>query len=80
MSRKTKNRKKAEPSLTAEWRGWYKDKGPILLFGLKFGALVVLYYALMATPYLDQGLYRYLQINAGISSGILNLFGFHTQV
>src|ERR1700761_7308136 len=67
-------------ALTNEWRAWWQAKAPVLFFGAKFGALIVLLYALLALPAADQALYHYLQANAWLSNGILNLLGQGTHV
>ena len=41
---------------------------------------MVLFYALLATPYFDGLFYGYLEINAHLSSSILNVLGQSTQV
>ena len=33
-----------------EWLSWWTAKAPVLFFGAKFGALIVLLYALLAFP------------------------------
>jgi exosortase H (IPTLxxWG-CTERM-specific) len=67
-------------SLKAEWRSWYAGKSPVFQFGLKFGALMVLLYALLATTFFDRLLYSYLEANAWIANFILNGLGQHSHV
>jgi len=67
-------------SLQAEWQSWWTAKAPVLFFGAKFAALVILLYALLALPSAEDVLYGYLKANAWLSSGILNLLGQGTQV
>src|SRR5882762_7047166 len=52
------------PSLKAEWRGWWSAKGPVLLFGAKFGVLLLLFYGVLALPPVEKALYFYLEANA----------------
>lgn len=78
MSRQKK--KGPQPSLKAEWRAWHASKGPILIFGLKFGLLLALLYGLLATTFCDRLLYSYLEANAWLSNVILNIFGQNTHV
>ncbi len=68
------------PALRAEWREWYRAKKPVLHFALKFGALIVLLYVLLATPFFDRALYVYLKANAWLADMILNALGQHTRV
>ena len=67
-------------SLKAEWLAWYVEKRPVLLFGAKFGALMVLLYGVLALPIADRVLYSYLEANAWASNFILNLLRQGTQV
>ena len=81
MSRQKKSRlKKAAPSLTAEWRAWNESKAPILRFCFKFGTLLILFYAFLATSYGDRLLYSYLEANAWLSNAILNGLGQDTHL
>ena len=50
------------------------------MFGAKFGALLLLFYAVFALPVADKTLYFYLEANAWTSSFVLNLLGQGTQV
>ena len=72
--------RKPAPTLRSRWHDWYVGKGPIFGFVLKFGLLIVLLYALLATAFFDRMLYSYLEANAWFSHLILNLFGENTQV
>jgi exosortase H (IPTLxxWG-CTERM-specific) len=67
-------------ALTNEWRTWWRAKAPVLFFGAKFGALILLLYAFLALPAADHALYGYLQANAWLSNGILNVLGQGTHV
>jgi exosortase H (IPTLxxWG-CTERM-specific) len=80
-----KSNKKQQPGISwnglkTEWLSWWAGKAPVLFFGAKFGALIVVLYVLLAIPWTDQMLYGYLKANAWLSSGILNLFGQGTHV
>jgi exosortase family protein XrtM len=67
-------------ALTDEWRTWWRAKAPVLFFGARFVALIVLLYAFLALPAADHALYGYLQANAWLSNGILNVLGQGTHV
>jgi exosortase/archaeosortase family protein len=80
-----KSSKKPQPGLSwhalkSEWLSWWVAKAPVLFFGAKFGALVVLLYALLAIPHVEGWLYGYLEVDARISNFILNLLGQGTHV
>ena len=62
-------------SFRAEWVLWFEAKKPVLSFGLKFGLLIVLLYALLATTFFDRWLYAYLEANAWLANGILHVQG-----
>ena len=82
MSRqkKKKNQKSPRRSLRSSLQAWYANKGPVLRFGLKFGFLMVVFYALLATPYFDRMLYWYLEANAWLSNALLDAMGQNTRV
>ena len=81
MGRRTKNKaKKTEPSLKARLLAWYESKGPVIRFGVSFGVWLALLYALLATPFCDQILYRYLEANAWLANAILLALGQQTHV
>ena len=67
-------------SLRAEWRTWFIAKGPVLLFGAKFGVLMLLLYGILALPFAERLLYSYLEANAWASNLILNFLRQGTQV
>ena len=67
-------------SLKAEWRVWWASKGPVLVYGAKFGALVLALYGLLAVPSAERILYYYLEANAWVSNVILDVLGQGTQV
>jgi len=67
-------------SLRARWTSWYANAGPVWRFGLKFGALMILFYILVLTPFCDRLLYAYLGASAWLANGLLNGLGQATQV
>ena len=69
--KKRKHQNSSGHLLRAEWQAWYDSKSPVLLFVLKFGILMGLFYGLLATTYFDQMLYTYLEANAWLSNAIL---------
>jgi len=78
-----KKKPKAGPSggaVRARWRSWLAGRGPVLAFGLKFGALMVLFYAVSMTPFFDRMLYAYLEANARLANAILNGLGQASRV
>lgn len=66
--------------LRAKWAGWAKSRGPIWWFGLKFVALMAMYYVLVLTPVCDQAFYVYLRANAWLANVILNWLGQDSHV
>ena len=70
----------ATGSFRLRWSAWYANTGPVWRFGLKFGALMVIFYALILTPFFDHVLYSYLTVNAWVANGILNVFGQDSHV
>lgn len=82
---KKHRRGKEQPGLSwkllkAEWRNWFENKKPVLFFALKFGALIALFYGLLATPFFNRALYAYLEANAWLANGILNALGQHSHL
>jgi exosortase family protein XrtM len=67
-------------SLKAEWRAWFVAKGPVLAFGAKFGAVMLVLYGLLVLPFSERVLYSYLEANAWASNFILNILRQGTQV
>jgi exosortase/archaeosortase family protein len=60
---------------------WYDGKSPIFKFALKFGALMLLFYALTVTPFCERVLWpANLQANAWVSNWILQCLNQHTIV
>ncbi|HTQ31260.1 MAG TPA: exosortase H [Opitutaceae bacterium] len=70
----------APEGAAARARSWLVAKGPVLNFGLKFGALMALFYAVSLVPFFDRLLYVYLAANARLSGAILNWFGQASHV
>ena len=64
----------------AEWRGWLDEKAPMLIFGCKFGGLILLLYLVLALPAGDRLLYGYLKANAWVANGLLGLTGQQTHL
>jgi len=50
-------------------------RAPVLLFALKFGALMALYYAVVLLPFFDRMLYDTLRANARASGAIIGMLG-----
>jgi exosortase/archaeosortase family protein len=67
-------------SFKQEWRTWLEARKPVLLFGLKFGLLIALLYAVLSTSFFDRALYGYLEANAWLANSILNLCGQGSHV
>lgn len=81
MRNATKQKRLAKSgSQLSGWQSWFAGKAPVLIFGAKFGGLVLLLYALMAIPFSERMLYAYLEANAWMSNLILNGLGQGTQV
>jgi exosortase family protein XrtM len=80
MHRRKKMQKAPGSMVKTRRRSWLAGKGPILWFGLKFGVLMALFYALLLTPFFDRLLYVYLGINARLASAILNWLGQASHV
>jgi exosortase/archaeosortase family protein len=81
MSRKRERTVESQQTLKrGESKSWYRDKKPVLIFGAKFCALMILYYSILATSWGDSVLYLYLEANAWISNAILHAFGQDTWV
>ena len=54
---------------------------PILKFAIKFGALMLVFYALAETPYCQRVFWpANLQANAWVANGVLRGFQQHTSV
>lgn len=79
-SKQKGQRKKAEPSLKAEWQAWYASKSPIFRFGLTFGLALAFFYTLVSLPFFDRMLYGYLEANAWLANAILRGLGQPTHV
>jgi exosortase/archaeosortase family protein len=77
---KKKHRRKPELSLKARFLAWFWAWWPVLRFGLKFGAALALFYALLSTSFFDRALYSYLEANAWLANAILSGLGQPTHV
>ena len=75
-------RQESQPksSLKSRWSEWCAEHGPVWRYGLKFGAMMALFYILVLTPFCDRLLYVYLEVNAWLSHGILYWLGQETQL
>jgi exosortase/archaeosortase family protein len=81
MAGKRKKRAKDQAAVERrELNSWYRDKKPIIIFGAKFCALMVLYYCILSASWGDTTLYFYLEANAWLSNAILQAFGQNTWV
>lgn len=59
-------------SLVIRWLHWSESKRPVLRFGLRFGLLMGIFYAVMLLPAYDRLMLPYLEANAWISGTVLN--------
>jgi len=81
VGRSRKNRRQQSGlSLKARWLSWSAGRGPVLRFGLNFGLWLALLYALLAMPFFDNGLQRYLEANAWLANAILRGLGQPTHL
>jgi len=62
-------------SRQSRWGAWTTDRGPVWRFGLKFSALMAVFYLVALTPFCDRLLFSYLKANAWLANGILHGFG-----
>lgn len=67
-------------SLKSRFQSWYAGKRQVLWFGVKFAAMMALYYGLILVPIFDRLLYDYLCATARLSNSILNWLGQGTSV
>jgi exosortase/archaeosortase family protein len=80
VNRKKKTDGLSWAGLKSEWYGWYLEKAPVLIFGLKFGLLILLLYLILDLPVGDRMLFVYLEFNAWLTNFFLNIFGQHSHV
>jgi exosortase/archaeosortase family protein len=60
---------------------WYKSKSPIFKYAVKFGALMLLFYALLETPYCKRVFWpANMQANAWVANRILHGLRQHTRL
>lgn len=82
-NKKKKLRKKKQVqniTTTSILKNWWEQKHPVLLFGLAFLGLMIVFYAIIYAGFFRNHIHPYLLgINSGIASFILNLFGQQTQ-
>ncbi len=72
----------AQPRLNFQSRcqQWWTGKSPVLKYVLSFGALMTVFYGFWVTDFFDRNILTpVLDLNAGIASKILNLFGRETS-
>jgi exosortase H (IPTLxxWG-CTERM-specific) len=62
----------AQPSRKA---GWLEEKGPMVRFTLKFGAILAGFYAISFLPPCQTIVDGYLQVTAWVANGLLHLIG-----
>ncbi len=65
---------------SANVAAWFRQERAVIAFLLRFAALVVVFYAVLLLPMVDQAVLRYLEINAAAAGWILNGFGFGVEV
>ena len=80
MSRRTKYEGLSWVTLRKRWSAWYAEKSPVLIFGCKFGLLVLLLYLVLDLPVGERLLFAYLKVNASLADLALRLLGQHTHV
>ena len=67
-------------TLGGKFRAWISDRSPVVLFGLKFGLCMALYYGVVLIPFCDRLLYGYLCASARVGGVLLNLLGYSVHV
>lgn len=72
--------KLAQNSTWSRLGSWWSNKSPVLRFGLTFGGLMALYYAILLIPFFDRLLYAYLSANAWATNALLNSLGQDSNV
>jgi len=84
-SKKQNNKKQLKKqsnniSAASIFKGWWQQKHPVLLFGLAFLGLMILFYAIIYAGFFRNNIHPHLlSVNSGIASFILNLFGQQTE-
>lgn len=88
MGKKSKKEKKKREvkkqpkniSAASIFKDWWQQKHPVLLFGLAFLGLMILFYAIIYSGFFRNNIHPHiLSVNSGISSFLLNLFGQQTE-
>jgi exosortase/archaeosortase family protein len=75
-----KSKDKSTPDAPASAsRGWWASRSPVVWFGLKFTAMMAVYYAIVLIPVFDRMLYGYLSWTARATSLLLDLAGQATH-
>ena len=68
-------------TIRAKVFAWYGSNSPIFKFAIKFGALMLLFYALLVTPFCERVVWpANLKANAWISNFVLQGLNQHTTV
>jgi exosortase/archaeosortase family protein len=82
MSRQKKRKRQPNPPASARegFRAWYEGKAPLLRFGIRFLALIALFYALTSTAMYQRLLSSAVIADARLSSAVLNLIGEPSHV
>jgi exosortase/archaeosortase family protein len=82
MSRKIKRKGSNPPAAKTSPRALFGSffASPLFRFGLKFAALMTLFYVVSSFSFFDRMLLSYLELNAWACNGILDGFGQPTQV
>ena len=62
-------------SRPSRWAAWKTERGPVWRFGLKFSALMAVFYLAALTPFCDRLLFSYLEANAWMANAILHGIG-----
>jgi len=85
MGKKTKKEKKfrkksSNITATSILKNWWQQKHPVLLFGLVFLCLMIVFYGIIYAGFFRNNIHPHLlSVNSGIASFILNLMGQQTQ-
>lgn len=86
MANRAARRRKGQsksPNFTADlksrWQKWQSSKSPILIFLLKFLAVLVPFYVIWLTPFFKENiLSAWNELNTYVASFVLNIFGADT--
>lgn len=83
QKRRSGKQKSSQPpiagKLAARWKAWQQGKSPILIFLLKFLAVLVPFYIVWNTAFFKENiLYSWNALNTAVASLVLNIFGAGT--